>query len=97
MDILDKIIQYETEEVDDQWLIDFVQELVNTGLAWGLQGHYGRLAHNLISKRLVALPGRVRDADGNPCHTRLGAGVPCPLCGVEGPNYITLEQFLEEE
>lgn len=97
MDILDKIIAYETEDQTDQWVIDFFQELVNSGLCGQLQGHYGRTAVSLIDKGLVAYPGTERDADGNPCHTRLGKGVQCPLCGEAGPNYITLEQFLEEE
>ena len=56
-DILDKIIAYENGEMNtDEQVIDLFQELVDTGLAWKLQGHYGRTAHALISAGYVAAP-----------------------------------------
>lgn len=48
MATVDKIIAYECGEMDDQEMIEFFQELINSGMAWRLQGHYGRTAAALI-------------------------------------------------
>lgn len=47
-DLTDKVIRYEQGEMNDNEVVSFFQELVNTGLAWKLQGHYGRTATALI-------------------------------------------------
>lgn len=44
----DKIISFEMGEMSEAEVIDFFQELVDTGLAWKLQGSYGRMARALI-------------------------------------------------
>lgn len=49
MDNIDKIIAYETGELSDEESIELFQNLVDSGLAWKLQGHYGRTAQNLIN------------------------------------------------
>lgn len=51
--VLDQIIRYENGEMDEDELISFFQRLVDTGLAWKLQGHYGRTAKRLIDAGLV--------------------------------------------
>ena len=43
-----KIIAYENGEMSKEEAISFFQDLINTGLAWKLQGHYGRVATSLI-------------------------------------------------
>ena len=43
-----KVIAYENAELDEDETIEFFQELINSGLVWGLQGHYGRIATMLI-------------------------------------------------
>jgi len=48
MDDLDFIIAYEGGEITDEDLITGFQSLINSGLAWTLQGHYGRTAAALI-------------------------------------------------
>lgn len=48
MDQLDKIIAFEQGELDEDEIIELFQELINSGLAWKLQGSYGRMAANLI-------------------------------------------------
>ncbi len=46
--LTDMIIKYETGNLDDLEVIALFQELIDTGLAWRLQGHYGRQAKALI-------------------------------------------------
>ena len=53
MDSIDRIIAYEQGELEEDAIIALFQELVNSGLAWSLQGHYGRTASNLIRAGLV--------------------------------------------
>lgn len=53
-DIVEKIMAYELGMMDtEEEIIEFFQELVDTGMAWSLQGHYGRSALNLINMGLV--------------------------------------------
>jgi len=57
-DLVGKIIEYETGEMqDDEEIINFFQELVDTGMAWKLQGHYGRTAKRLIDMGYVKTRG----------------------------------------
>ena len=51
--MIEEIIRYENGEMTDEEVITFFQGLVNTGLAWSLQGHYGRTAQALIEEGLV--------------------------------------------
>jgi hypothetical protein len=53
MDMLDKIMQYEEDGMDEAETKSFFQELVNTGLAWQLQGHYGRTAVRMLEAGLI--------------------------------------------
>lgn len=45
---IDKIMAYENGDLDEESTITLFQELINSGLAWSLQGHYGRTAKALI-------------------------------------------------
>ena len=38
---VDDIIDYENGDMDWDRLVDFFQHLIDNGLAWSLQGHYG--------------------------------------------------------
>ena len=50
-DLIDMIIKYESEGFDNEdELIVFFQKLIDTGHAWNLQGHYGRMAKALIEQ-----------------------------------------------
>ena len=46
--LTDMIIKYEMGQLDDIEIISLFQELIDTGMAWRLQGHYGRTAKALI-------------------------------------------------
>jgi hypothetical protein len=61
MDITAQIIEFENGEMDQDEILDLFQELVNTGLAWQLQGYYGRAANHLIAEGLIYYPGSVND------------------------------------
>ena len=48
MDQVSQIMAYESGELDEEGILALFQELVNTGLAWQLQGSYGRTAKALL-------------------------------------------------
>jgi hypothetical protein len=48
MDQVDKIMAFEQGNLDDDGVIELFQELIDSGLAWKLQGSYGRMANALI-------------------------------------------------
>ena len=54
--MVDKIIRYESGEMDFAEIVEFFQGLINNGLAWSLQGHYGRTASVLIDEGHCTLP-----------------------------------------
>ncbi len=45
---IDAMIAYEMGELSKDKTIALFQHLIDTGLAWSLQGMYGRSAHALI-------------------------------------------------
>ena len=50
-DLIDLIIRYETGSMDStDEIISFFQRIIDTGLVWNLQGHYGRTAKALIEE-----------------------------------------------
>lgn len=57
-DVTNRIIDYECGHLDDKQTLRLFKELVKTGMAWDLQGHYGRTAQSLIDNAWL-------DDDGN--------------------------------
>ena len=48
MTMINQVIAYEQGELDEEGIIEMFQQLINSGLAWGMQGSYGRTAKALI-------------------------------------------------
>jgi hypothetical protein len=46
--MINQVIAYEQGELDEEGIIDMFQQLINSGLAWKMQGSYGRTAKALI-------------------------------------------------
>ena len=59
IDLTGRIIDYEEGELDDNGIISLFAELVRTGLAWKLQGSYGRTATDLIRQGLISTAGEI--------------------------------------
>jgi hypothetical protein len=59
MDQVDQIIAYESGELTDQEVVCFFADLVKSGMAWSLQGHYGRNASALIREGYIDREGNV--------------------------------------
>ncbi|KKM72826.1 hypothetical protein LCGC14_1416520 [marine sediment metagenome] len=55
-ELMNRVLQYEMKELDDAAVIDLFQDLVDTGMAWNLQGIYGRTACELISLGYIDAP-----------------------------------------
>lgn len=55
--LLDTLVRYENDELDAVEEIEFFQDLVTSGLAWRLQGHYGRTAADFLEAGLIYEPG----------------------------------------
>jgi hypothetical protein len=53
---INDIIAYENGTMDEDQIIEFFQGLIDSGAAWTLQGHYGRVAMNLIEDGVCTLP-----------------------------------------
>jgi len=50
MNLVGQIIKYENGSMEEKEMISFFQDLINNGMAWNLQGHYGRTAMALIEE-----------------------------------------------
>ena len=53
---VDAIIRLEAGELDFDQTVELFQHLVDSGLAWQLQGSYGRTAKRLIDEGYILAP-----------------------------------------
>ena len=59
------IITYEQDELNTKESLFLFSELIKSGLAWKLQGHYGRTAQSLINQELIFKNGDINTAKVN--------------------------------
>ena len=62
MNLTDKIIAYEQGELGTNNTVELFAELIKTGQAWSLQGHYGRTAAALIEQGIISKEGSVLES-----------------------------------
>lgn len=60
MSIVSDIIAYEEGDLSDRATVELFARLVKTGMAWTLQGHYGRTATALIENGYIDRQGLVQ-------------------------------------
>ena len=61
MDQVTAIIEYENGGLDKEEILNLFASLIKSGLAWSLQGHYGRTAKSLIDSGYISEKGEVLD------------------------------------
>lgn len=59
LDLASRIIDYEMGGLSDSDTLSLFSGLVKTGLAWTLQGHYGRMANDLIQAGYLDRTGTI--------------------------------------
>ena len=57
--MIDKLIAYEEGMLDGAGMVYLFAELVRNGMAWSLQGHYGRMASRLIETGILTKDGDI--------------------------------------
>lgn len=61
MDIVDKIMAYESGELDTRQEVELMAELIKSGTAYKLQGSYGRAATGLIKAGIISDTGEINE------------------------------------
>ena len=55
INLVDKIMNYESGSMSNIDTINFFQYLIDTGICWTLQGHYGRQANYFIEQGICII------------------------------------------
>lgn len=58
-DIIDDVLAFEQGDMDETEIVLFFARLVESGMAWNLQGSYGRMAQSLIDAGYLTVTGEV--------------------------------------
>ena len=58
MSVIDKIIAYECGDIVEAGTLQLFAELIESGMAWTLQGSYGRTARALIDAEYISEDGK---------------------------------------
>ena len=53
MNLFTAMLAFEDGELDEDGVIDLFQALVDNGMAWSLQGFYGRTAQAMLDAGLI--------------------------------------------
>ncbi|MFI5863535.1 hypothetical protein [Streptomyces sp. NPDC051546] len=61
-DLAIDIMSFEEGELDQRATLDLFATLIRSGMAWTLQGSYGRTANWLIAEGWISQRGEVTDA-----------------------------------
>lgn len=56
---VDGIMAYENDELDENQVIELFASLLRSGMAWKLQGSYGRMAADLIDAGVLNARGEI--------------------------------------
>lgn len=56
---VDMMIQHECGELDDNGTLELFSDLIKSGQAWRLQGHYGRTASAIIHAGYISKDGEI--------------------------------------
>jgi hypothetical protein len=56
---IDQIRAYENGELDPDGVLELFAELIKSGMAWTLQGHYGRTAQSMIEAGHISREGEI--------------------------------------
>jgi len=57
--MITKLMSYEAGEMNAVETVQLFGDLIKSGMAWTLQGHYGRTARDLIESGLVNRDGSI--------------------------------------
>ena len=63
-DVVSDLIAFEEGELDQEEVVALFQRLIDNGMAWSLQGSYGRTASRLIEAGYCQPPGYAEVAWG---------------------------------
>jgi hypothetical protein len=61
--MIDKILEYESGDLSFSQVVELFSELVKNGMAWTLQGNYGRTAKALIDAGYLNKEGDILKFD----------------------------------
>jgi len=56
---IDYIMDYECGDIDDKRALELFSHLIQNGMVWSLQGHYGRTASSLIESDYINRDGKI--------------------------------------
>lgn len=60
-DLVSNIMDYEAGKMSEKNEIKFFSHLIKSGLAWSLQGHYGRTAAAMIDDGIIRKDGAITE------------------------------------
>jgi hypothetical protein len=61
--MIDKILEYESGDLSFSQVVELFSELIKNGMAWSLQGKYGRTAKALIDAGYLNKEGDILKFD----------------------------------